>query len=1002
MQIIHTADFRNNTILAERGVKCVIRGYAFVKDTKKWLKRKYQARYDFEDIELNELRKNCELVTDEDKTNSDILDNLFDLTYEPCLELSVPKTKDIDTGDIHGGGKFGTYKIRINSALNNKTKNGIQGKYKAIVLIGEKYTEDKLHVITRNKSYIAMFLYFGVGERMIPGETTGEDGCLEIGENAAFTINLQFSLSEATPEMIAGTSGFAIELDDEYAKILSNSTQKDQTTTQLSIAGAFLVPSGKEYKSRLELENGKTMNNENVVFMDKTLNLVPNTDKNNSIFNVTPKVNIFDEHIDKFVKPQMLLSYGGTVGDTFKTQSIGFEYDPRYFALNEKAPESNTRFNLFGGATKRENVAYDDVKYNAMSGYLRLLCDRGYHYDGEDDMFIAANDNIVGMNAGTMILSNSNSAGDAKQGENTFKTTDTHLLRTDETSAVGLSGGLFIDCKKNRIESMDDVTAVGTCQASAVISAGAFNPERDVPYITGENAAYRHGAPGQLGMFGMNVSSIEFNGHGNIFIGHKGLLSNFGHDAVVLGNYNACGKKEYDICENCSGTGRIACTACADESGKPTGKIKRHPKTVCTQCDGTGKYKSKVCPTCKGEKEIVDYSVTESSTCPTCSGYGQMPDPECNGNGFIEGYAHPTKTSACSACSASLDENCPVCSGTREVSYQPTIAYEDGSVLKVGDGYFYKNLMKNQNLFDMYRDYIDVAPENNCDLNVGQYLKRMNLFSVENHGLLMVHNNNYDDIPNSDVKHMITDDFFAVRAWAKYDSLSERFANLQNGCYSPDTIYFPKRTTHNEMWKLRIRELNDFMHDNYIKSNASMLKTDALDAAMDDFYKNNNAYMLKLGPIITYRWDTINGVKGVEKTTTGILGAKGLRGLKSLKGTNGYKGKTLKITGMRYKYYIEDILKAIQAEYGKKISNNGSFGKNPETYTFYCVNGDTTENLYFKGMRLRNMPNGNYQTLLSIATAKPTEVQRIMYMDNGYYGEYGVMNFNYSEDISKS
>lgn len=969
MQIIHTADFKNNTILAERGVKCIIRGYAFVKDTKNWLKKKYQARYDFDEIALNDLLKNCELVTDEDKTDPDILNNLFDLTYEPCLELSVPEIINDEANAILGGERFGTYKIRVNSALNNKTRNGIQGKYKAIVLIGEKYTENDLYVSSLNKSYLAMILYFGVGQQASSHEIMGEDGGLEIGEADAFTINLQFSLSNVTPDVIESTSGFGINLNDDFAKILDKTEQKDQTTTQLAIEGAFLVPSGKEYKTKLELENGKTVHNENVMFIDKTLNLIPDTSKNNNIFNVTPKVNIFDDHKDKINKPQMLLSYGELVGDTFKTQSIGFEYDPFYFKLNEKAPEGNTRFDLFGGSTKRENEAYNDEHYAMTSGYLRLLSNRGHHYSGENDMFIAANDNDVGMNDGSMILSNANTAISAGNGnDDPFATSDAHFIKTNETSAVGLSGGALIDSERACINRQDHVMMIGAQQSSATISAGAYKPTEDNPYISAENTSgenvYPYGSPGQIGMIGMNASSMEFNGHGNIFIGHKGLLSNFGHDAVVFGNYNACGNKEYDICESCSGTGRVTCTACVDETGHPTGKIGQN---VCT----------------------------------ACSGYGTMIDPECNGVGFIEGYAHPRKTMECPVCKNTSADNCSACSGSRVVKYQPTIAYEDGCVMKVGDGYFRKNLMKNQNTFDMYDNFINITPENNCDLDIGPYLKRMNLFSVEKHGALTVHNNNYDTIPDSNVKHMIAEDFFAIRGWAKYDELSDRFANLQNGCYSPEAIYFSKRTTHNETWKLRVSELNDFIHDNYIKSSSVTLKTDVLNQAISDFYKNNNTYILKLGPIITYRWDAINGAKGAKGTTVGIIGAKGLSGLKGLCNTAGYKGKELKILDMRYKYYIEDILKAIRAEYGKTISNSSNLGKNPETYTFYCINCDPTKNLYFKGIRLRTIENGNYQTLYALNAAEPANVQRIIYKDNGYYGDYGVMNFNYAKSVSR-
>ena len=1776
MRIIHTSDFKNNTILAERGIKCVIRGYAFVKDTKKWLYKKAIAEetansYELEDITLEELCKNCQLVTDEDKTSEDILENLFDVTYEPCLELTVPEVDDlrpvaVDTnpetgevtyvpkGTILGGEKFATYKIRVNSALNNKTLKGLQGTYRAIVLIGEKYTEDKWHVWSKNKSYIAMWVMFGLGNPCNSAED--EDG-LHVKENTAFTINLQFSLSQVSPKIIEALSAspsatdyqmhdlnstFKIQLDPEYEKIMQHSYQKDQTTIKMDIPGAFLVPSGKEYMTRVELEAGVKRENEGIVFMDKTLDLIPNTYKNNNIFNVIPRVNIFDEHDDKFVKPQLLLSYGGLNGTTFEAQSIGFEYDPTYFAMNEKAPTGETRFDLFGGANKRENKAYDDSNFDDTIGYLRLLCDRGHHYSGEHDLFIQSNDNNVGMANGSLIISDKNYIDSA---------TDFHVMDSRQQSATNVSAGLVIDGERNLFENQYGVTAFGAQRASATCSAGLYEKETNDPYIcpncngTGKGIAYEqrymptfytfdkstnkvtvdvvypngsnfgdtiiyvgeegksvpddfdiaaaiedagfggftkersfeseydaqvylnkfkdhyysiagedydvivdwkpgvkkfpkatvyfavctsqsygktsvlyknandeytlyvtseqadrgnidqsraiieraitngditedmcfktkeealafitqaeldnpggisvgepfiwavdanttwgilgpcqecngdgrvgaYGLPGRISMLGLNVSSTEFNGYNNFFIGHKGLLSNFGHDSIVFGNHNACGNREYNMCTACEGTGLVDCTACIDKkTGKPIGKIYEYPWVTCPDCLGYGyAFSGHVeCPVCNGTGVVVDefgnetpcpncydaakgrstgqiiaedaFAVFTCETCSgkkvvranvadptaekewilceTCSGYGKMPDPICSGHGYIESYVHDYRFSACPTCrnvlevcptcsgkghgsactncdgtgyvngnvcpncngdgwidgkcptcdndlqvcvtckgegtlvceecqgarfsrcqtctpdeeietctccsgtgyvydsytdtynqfsnvgtawsavraglvwdgamahsdceylgdvpepwswssSAHTDpvpeawrsmankihsmmagfpynhgvgsleayclssfnelneagstaasgsvavsrgttlcttcngrgivdgETCPTCNGkgiitttetnkcmmrvacpicnnwqplfeawrhvgmkqfanrwaanlynnetegkknwgqyskitvkpgyktcdlcsgagmiepyeaceyvkacgfdeasdiyqiydygeggeafagwgrracpkcsnymvlsahisnayrqafanaftgtkhiinyynaahhdkasnittdwgvigccdecnqgdistvvpkdasdteakkkaaqrgwipcpgcdgagvqlcptcegtkhwfcttcqgTGKVKYRPDVAYEDGSVIKVGDGYFYKHLMQDPDDFDMYRDYINIHPDENCDLNVGQYLKRMNVFSVESRGLLMVHNNNYDEVPDSNVKHNLASDFFAVRGWAQYDALQERFANLQNGCYAPDAIYFTKRTAHNEEWKLRIRELDYLIHDNYIKTNASMLKTAALNQAISEFYRKNTTFTLRLGPIITYRWEQIKGSKGAKGTkgwkgrkgikgvTVGTKGKKGMKGLKGLKGTKGYKGMTLKVMDKRYKYYIEDILAAVRNEFGKYITNNGNLGKNTETYTFYCINGDPKENLYFKGVRLRKMANGNYQTLNAVKGIRPAEVQRIVYKDNGYYGEYGVMNFNYA------
>lgn len=372
----------------------------------------------------------------------------------------------------------------------------------------------------------------------------------------------------------------------------------------------------------------------------------------------------------------------------------------------------------------------------------------------------------------------------------------------------------------------------------------------------------------------------------------------------------------------------------------------------------------------------------------------------CGNNGLEAGEM------VCTGCLGIRHWFCTTCSGDGEVEYRPTVAYEDGKKVAVGDGYYYENLFPNAtSAFNLYKDYINIKPNNNCDIGRGEYIKKMNLFSVENNGLLTVHNNNYDDVPTSDVKHNINRDFFAVRDWAKYDSLDERFANLQNCCYAPDAIYFPKRTAHNEEWKLRIRELYYLITDSYIKTNASMLKTNALNQAIADFYTNNTTYLLKLGPIITYAIKGVwrkgaKGSKGVKGVTAGTKGKKGMKGLKGLKGTKGAKGyyEKIVIENKRYKYTLPDILNAIYTEYGQRIMNSGNLGKDDKTYTFYCINEDSENYLWFKGVRIRQLTKGRYQTLNVVKGCKPYGVQRIVYKNNGYNGEYGVMNFQYSRN----
>lgn len=1726
MKIILTDDFKKNTLLADKGVKCVLRGFALVKDSSGWLKKQFDTSdAAIRSVSLTELQEQCSFVLDEDKNDSDILNNLFDITYEPCLELQVPDDIDCPTcngtglvdgkkctkcdgkgwiyntdtkGTVLGGEKFGTYKIRMNSMRNNLTEKGLKGTYRAIVLIGEKYTEDTVHVTSLNKSYLGIIIYFGNTDSTatINGITEDADG-LHIEKDSAFTINFQFSLS--TYDVTAGST--SIELDEEYDKIVENSFQKDQTTTQLSIPGAFLVPSGKDYSRRVEQEAGPSTANLGIGYLDKTLNLIPDTYKNNNIFNVTPRVNIFDEHNDKFVKPQMMLSYGDDANgaqNSFTPQSIAVEYDKKFFAMNEKAPTAASRFDLFGGATKAENVNYDDNKFIKTSGYLRLVSDRGEHIGGSDMTEILSNANTAGINNGALYISDNNYLGNSASDTN--QTSDFHMIDSEEITATSISGGAVIDSTQSYFDGYEGLTAVGTYKASAL-----SGDKDDLVLVN----------PSRLMMYGLNTSSVSYNGRNNVFIGHKGLNANNSHDAIVFGKYNGCGNKEYDICLTCQGEGRVLCQTC-----KGAGQVTGYPQVTCTECmgfgfvnysaglctycNGTGIYDGKACPICYGKTYSAQIPALSAGTyssfvsadeaiynCPICDSVGTVQGSEsgyiecticdgtgrekcsaCSGEGYIEGYEHPLAHSACptckdflmkcpvcsgnekatdcprcggdrqvcdecsgfgiekcNLCSGTTVQDCPecnnqeivtcdlcegegvltdlqkaheyvgnygwksyrewalgydeitstdpclhcngtgiepkyaiqyglsssvywyicfsmlspdddlflyptgkkvvsadahgnpagmafetkilhntsagaqspvvsfggnvprfafetsaaalawasanselcnnvspifpclivsannldidcflaptestdsryvaytsinketlsgshvsyasilsvnrpiikvydtetecknaieeykaelladnitdvvgltpikiqyesicgkcltcagskqkvknvtikcpkctnikdwketesklatfnysptiystdstvyyrplwfpenlvlfrnyycgktgktfatwlkqgyhecelcnglgyvskeqrvsflgenfesrfedrfctssgvgyynakhtvlgmggdwarmqiafgddtrnsmlgsylptsgtsslcpkcsnffylcqqldydltwvssycyydhnvynysaysaksvhdyiwnkfetdetksgisamlndmgvdqfcdtcnfnngakyipdkgdeyrtssykcnncgfaetgyvdklgqyqsifaknkfhcpccdetditkteeteehihtidgrglvectncragweqclkcngvkhwfctTCSGDGEVKFQPTIAYEDGKVVAVGDGYFYRNMMEDPENFDLYRDYINITPSNNCDLGIGQYIKKMNLFSVEHNGLLTVHNNNYDPIPDSHVTHKLAEDFFAVRAWAKDPEITDKFAYLQNACYSPKGIFFPKKTAHNEEWKLRLRELNYLLNDSYIKSNSLNLITDKLEDAMSDFYRKNNTFVLKLGPKITYKW--VKGIKGVKSTkgykmaykgsgagesasftTSGLKGMKGMKGIKAQKGVltkqsfikTTYLYKSVYVKGLDYNFYLQDILDTVKQEYGRYISNKGNLGKNPETYTFYCINGDPSHEIYFKGLRLRKMANGNYQTLHCIKGIKAGKGQRIVYKDNGYNGEYGVMNFNYA------
>lgn len=740
MRVFYTDEFVENSLLAEKGIKFVIRGYCFVKDTKGWLKRQAANDYKLKEITVEDLIENCQLVTSQVKKSEDLLDDLFDVSFTPTLELSTPDVEEEVFGEYdqdgnkvykkkYGGDAFGEYRIRINSGLNNDTMNGIEGTYRAIALIGEKYTENDMYMETQRKSYLAMLMYFDGTDNTEdkPGTFETPSG-LVINDNSAFTIFFQFALSEIdyintklkeTPEMV---------IDEDYNKLITQFNQQDQTTIKWETPGIFLTPPGKEYSHRVTLEDGFKKEHDEIAYFDKNIILIPESERNNHIFNVKTKVMIFDDHNDKFVRPQMLLSYGGIqspeTSGNFINQSIAFEYDPKWFSLNEKAPTGNTRFDLFGGATKQQVSSYFDNDFSKMNGYLRLLSDEGHHYGGHDSTFLMSKRNEVDTTFSNFIISD----------DNDFKQTD-NLTIIDSRGNSGnyLTNSFVIDAENSKFNDEIGVDAIGTLGASAFTDFSGYNIS-SMSAISGSAGSARPPAGNNI-FVGLNTSSVDFAGYNNIFIGYKGLLSNYGHDAIIFGKHNACGNKEYDRCDVCFGEGLVRCTACCFNPEKepamyavsrpeiynPYGLVPAKELVTCPNCQGYGLAASShipcdmcesgkistvdgfiTCIKCEGtgiiyvtgndavypcencRKDIsaakgtglVESDKTIWSACPECSGYGKSKCVTCSGNGFIENYEHALRCSGCETCRKPMQTNmgkdtaavtgllkiCPTCS----------------------------------------------------------------------------------------------------------------------------------------------------------------------------------------------------------------------------------------------------------------------------------------------------------------------------------------------------
>lgn len=268
--------------------------------------------------------------------------------------------------------------------------------------------------------------------------------------------------------------------------------------------------------------------------------------------------------------------------------------------------------------------------------------------------------------------------------------------------------------------------------------------------------------------------------------------------------------------------------------------------------------------------------------------------------------------------------------------------------------------------------------------------KRIDLFSIEQNSFQLVHNNNYDLNPSfSATKVEYIPGMFAVRDWEPivqtyhYRFTSARDTNthettinknlvksinkfnLQNTVYTTSAILFPMQRSSNDEYKLNLNTINDYIKGNTITGITRRVNFSEYNKKLDEFTKKRYTFV--------YKTKGVKNIKGYEK------------------GSNGTKGKA--IVDWRYKMYIEDVFSGLSKK-GVTIKTSGLKGIKSRVYTIYLVNENPIHTLTFKGIRMRKV-GANYQTLMTTRYIHPGKCQRIMFVDNGANGEYGVMNFDY-------
>ena len=281
--------------------------------------------------------------------------------------------------------------------------------------------------------------------------------------------------------------------------------------------------------------------------------------------------------------------------------------------------------------------------------------------------------------------------------------------------------------------------------------------------------------------------------------------------------------------------------------------------------------------------------------------------------------------------------------------------------------------------------------------------KRIDVFSVEKDSYQLVHNNTYDLNPSlSATKVGYIPGMFAVRGWEKpiqkyhyrYTSAyngeaptgkniisatlvkSPNTYNLQNTIYSPTGMLIPLIRSSNDGYKLNIEHLNDYIKGSTINGISKRVNFTGLQNKVDEFMQKRYTFVYKTPGVCT------------------ITYKKGTKGEKGL-----VKGRDYTVD-WRYRLYIDDIFNGLGTK-GIKLRGNGVKGIKSRVYTIYLVNENKKHTITFKGIRMRKV-GAKYQTLMTTRYIQPGMTQRIMFVDNGANGQYGVMNFDYYNENNDS
>lgn len=946
MEIKFTKKCLDNIIHSKNGIKFNLKGYAFYNDT---------------------LPDNLESINDLDVNNVickgnitdiyDLQDNLFDLTYIPAIESTVV-TNDEENPQMvcrFGQYEFDVYKKQVNKDNTN------------ILIIGELFDENTNTVIDLGKSYL-------VG-------TIADVDVTEEPKKIVFKVSFtDYSEDDINKNLRI--------IDANFNDFTENETFKNINTIQLHDNYTLTPdPKNNDFTEEINIIQFDSIDGEtNVKQYATNIDLLDKSEKINNIWNVSPRVLVGVDNVDKqVVTPHFELSYGKTEDGKFNTNAVNVQYntEQNYVSINQNTGNRYIQADIFPEDIDEENkrCIKKKVKRSNLFDYSLVSANKSFFkYDSHNSKYKSETYN-------TFEFKNKNNT----LGDSIYPVENVALFNSTNNSLSGNNNDtLFLKSNNN---------SFGYCYSNnTIINAN-------------DNVFQFGGSEYEEGSTVANYSKSVF--HNNVLIGTDTIYStDINYSAVTANNITFIGKNLY---------GTYYITSAKDI---PMYDALNTMRANVTRTDNSTKSMhldyglSGVTFSSKfdiGNEALIGFEGLSVNRLPSyelfyrTSTYVGMED---NQNFYY--YSHPIMPMP--ERHYQFNTNYSVIFGKYNAYVNPyalsgktvsTITeYAElngtgGEYLNTFTSFYNPDLSafnaEQENLYRLvFHSSFDSSNDNNmkCDydegdfslnkivvvgagkiktnnaikghspaeyasrnFDYGTFLNRINLFSIEKDSYQLVHNNSEDRDTNyltTNVVHL--PGMFAVRGQVpvnqKYyyvkngtgktlKSNNNRY-NLQNAIYGTSGMYIPRTRSSNDNYKLPFSSLYDLIEGDYKK----MTKTHSFD----------NVNRAKDGMAKTYVYHTIGILDGIK---------------------------------LRYNIYFDDIVKYFK-KFGVTIpTTNNNTGNDSKLYRIYIVNENPEKSITMNCTKYLGPGQPKTQLVKSI---KPGKCLKLLYKCNGQNNEEGILN----------